>query len=417
MKNVPVISVLLLIAQLASSQTAVGDWVFSDISTTAGGLFSLNPSTGAVSPIAYGRPTGFFNGVVMAHNNADSAALYAGGLFHLVHISPTGFLSTVSSIGSGQSPNGIDVDQDGSYLCSTSWDNGVYRVGPAPDSNTLLFTIPAILGTLNTLAIDQDTGHILVGVYNSSTADPTAGQVLRADRNSYALSTLAIGLRTISAVGHDTKTGNIVVTTHDPPHVRLIRPSGSVSTLVNDFGRRANGVKLMRETGDIMVAGENRIGTFMPNGEGLVTHTLPTKPIPYSITGIEEHASRKVSGSGRPSAGNRYNVQFSFPRSPGLQYAAALSMSPRPGIVLTDGTRRSIDLAPDLIFFLSVTGQLSPILTGFSGTLNADGRANGTVDILLGFPAGIRFYVSAVALNPTMPSGMETANAWGFTTE
>jgi hypothetical protein len=54
--------------------------------------------------------------------------------------------------------------------------------------------------------------------------------------------------------------------------------------------------------------------------------------------------------------------------------------------------------------------------TGFSGTLSPLGTATGTIAIPNGVPPGIRIFTSAVAVNVGFPSGLDTANTWGFTT-
>lgn len=53
-------------------------------------------------------------------------------------------------------------------------------------------------------------------------------------------------------------------------------------------------------------------------------------------------------------------------------------------------------------------------MTGFAGTLDATGRASGSVLILPGLPVGTRLFATGVALNPAHPLGLDVAPTWGF---
>jgi hypothetical protein len=91
-----------------------------------------------------------------------------------------------------------------------------------------------------------------------------------------------------------------------------------------------------------------------------------------------------------------------------------MSTGLRPGIALPDGRTVNLDFTSPL-FLLSI-GGLPGVNTGFSGTLSPLGTATGTIAIPNGVPPGIRIFTSAVAVNVGFPSGLDTANTWGFTT-
>jgi hypothetical protein len=58
---------------------------------------------------------------------------------------------------------------------------------------------------------------------------------------------------------------------------------------------------------------------------------------------------------------------------------------------------------------------LPGITTGFAGVLDGQGCATGTITLPVGFPAGVRFFVSAVAVGPGAPGGLDTGNTLGLT--
>lgn len=164
-------------------------------------------------------------------------------------------------------------------------------------------------------------------------------------------------------------------------------------------------------TGNLLVC--NTSGTVLlmtPAGVVLTTRAYAGG---HNISGVDLYGSRRVPGSGPVMGGAPYTVDFSFPGLPGASYTAAMSLAQRPGIALPDG--RVINLAIDLLLLISI-GGIPGITTGFAGALDAQARATGTITLPTGFPAGIRFFVSAVALNPGPPGGLETANTLGLTT-
>ena len=77
---------------------------------------------------------------------------------------------------------------------------------------------------------------------------------------------------------------------------------------------------------------------------------------------------------------------------------------------------RVINLAPDALFARSL-GGVPGMTTGFSGTLDATGRARGTITLPAGFRPGVRLFVSAVAVNSALLGGLDSGNSIGATTE
>jgi hypothetical protein len=407
-RRAPVLALLLAAAAPAQILPSPGDWIIGDSSSESGGIFSVSPANGAVLTLAVARPTGFFNWVAMGANNADLAAVRAlPGRFAFVP--PAGGIAWGVSLAGVA--NGFDLDQDGSWLTVTSAADAVWRV--SADGTTATFLLAAPPG-LDGVCVDQDTGDAILAIF----APWPNGALLRLSRATGALTTIASGLGRVSAVDHCAQDGTFYLSRHDSGEVLNVSPGGSVTTVHVGWPagvRSASCLKVVDETGELLVGG---LVSSLPGRVALLSRTglvLAFQDLPLYLhpTGVELYGSRKVSGLGTFAAGRPYTVSFSFPRSAGRPYVAALSTGLRPGLALPDG--RTINLAPDALLARSL-GGLPGITTGFAGILDAGGRAAGTITPPAGFPAGVRLFVSAVALNPAFPGGLDTANTLGATT-
>jgi len=379
-----------------------GSWIIGDLSASVGGILRVDPASGALTTVVAGRPATFFNWVILGGDNRSLLGNASTPLFHLLNVTLSGALTTVGAIGAAPSPNGADLDQDGSIVASTSAANGLHRV--VPGVSVPIVTTPA---TLNNVCIDQDTGDYVLGIFS-------AGQLLRVNRLTSAISTIAVGLGSVSGVDFEPQTGTFVVSTFTGPVVRRVTPAGVISP-VSATPAGANAVKVDDETGNLLVGGGITLTNMTPAGVVLTSHAL-VGPAGLSISATEIAGSRKVSGSGPALPGSAYSYNFSFPASPGAGYVAAASTGLRPGIPLGDGTGRVINLDVTSPLLPLSIGGIPGLTTGFSGVLSTTGGATGTLLIPLGFPPGIRVFVSAVALNGSMPTGLDTANTWAFTT-
>jgi hypothetical protein len=335
---------------------------------------------------------------MMARDNTDVAALYSFGRRDVVHVTPTGLLTSIGTVGTG--PNAIDLDQDGNYLVTTDT-NGLFRVDPVNSGATSLMALPGP-GAVGASAIDQENGDLLFGT--------SFGGLFRMNRTNQAITSLGGYGGSILAIDFEPRTGEYLIVTQGSPTVTRRVARNGLSTTVTNTPYFANALKVDDETGNLLIAGQNAIAHVTPGG-GLITSL---GGMPFNATGVETYGSRKVAGHGPATAGSTYTVQFAFPRSANQVYYAAMSTGLRPGVSLPDGRVINLDITSPL-FPISI-GGLPGITTGFSGFLNPGGQATGTIAIPPTFPAGIRIFVSALALNPFLPLGLDTANTIGFTT-
>jgi hypothetical protein len=396
------IATLLCAASPLAAQSQPGDWVFTDLNNAT--LWRLDPANGAITAL----PTalaGVLNACTMGADNRDVvvAAFGTSTLHHLYAVAPSGAATLLGPVGNPPStngPNAIDLDQDGTWVCSEASTNAIWRVDPVTRTSSLLMSTAAYA---NALCIDQDTGDYVAGVYG-------AGTLLRFDRRTRVPTLLASGLGNLSGVDFEPSTGSFVVTTFSSPQVRRVARTGGVTTLFTLTN--ANAVKVDDETGNLLVASGtvqavNTIVLRAADGTPLRSWSAGNR----TPTGVELYGSRKVSGFGPALPGTTYTIELAFPRSPSAGYVVLLSVGLRPGIPLNDGTGRRIHVDANTLHI----GDLPGFTNGFVGTLDAGGRTRATIALPAWFPANVRLFVTAVAANGALGRGFDTANTWAFT--
>jgi len=408
-----VLLAIALLATIATGQPNPGDWILSDASVSAtGGLLRVNPTSGAFSLVYNVRPNGYFNGVMMGINNQDHAILWSGGPYHAAHVSPAGVLTTLGPVGMGpfsDSPNGIEADQDGNYVCTTAQSNGFYRIDSTTGASTSLLSVPGVNFGLTASTIDQDTGNYVFGF--------STGGLFSMDRRTNVMTSIGGAGSSIGAVDFEPRTGDYVVVSPGnlfaSSYVRRITRAGVTSTLLVGSVGQYNAVKVEDDTGNLLVAGSDNARLVDRTGAPIRTFTGLGG---VYASGAEIYGSRKVAGAGPATPASTYAIYFSFPQSPGAVYVAALSLGLRPGIPMPPPDNRMLNLDfTSPLFGLSI-GGIPGITTGFLGTLDPFGRASGSLLIPSPFTAGIRIFCAAVAVNPAFPTSLDLGNTWAFTT-
>lgn len=402
-RRLSILAVLVLVVAPASAQLLPGDWILANYGFTNPGLHKITPSTGLVQPIVPGG--GYYPASVMM--DLDNFNLLAASGATLDTVTPSGIVAqgapTSNGFGGQTAP-----DQDGSLLCAEGY--GLYRLDQNLQSEDWVWS--GLYAFLKGVCIDGDTGDYIIVGEHGYFAD---GRVTRIHRTTGASTIIAAGLGPVQSIDFDPITGDFLVANGDPlaPILRVGR-NGSVGAMGSFVVPSAAGaVRVAPETGNLLVVGPSAARLVTPLG-ATITNVPLVPPMDYP-GGVEIYGSRKISGFGPATAGTDYFVRFSFPGCAGQNFLGAMSTAQRPGIPMNDGSGRVVSLRADWLFNATV-GGIPGLLDGFSGVLDANGAATGVVHIPAGFPAGVRFFVSAVAVQPSAPSGIETANTWGFTT-
>lgn len=379
-----------LLSLPAFAQAAPGGWLIADAGAGSPGLFRMQPTTGVMTPIA----TGLYYypaSVIMAADNSHLLAADIG----------TSSLEVVAAGGTrvpnavfGSTPGQLALDQDGTVLCAANY--GAERVDLATATSTPYWS--SIRQFLFGVCLDGDTGDAMfAGFYYL-----IDGRLNRVNRRTGVGTMLANGLGPVSSCDFDPLTGDFLVTNGDAisPLLRVFR-NGTVASMGMYVPAGANAVRIDPETGNILVAGQSLIRLLAPSGALLRSWPLPAGA---AVTGLEFSGSRKVSGHGPATAGSSYTLDYSFPGAANGFYIGLFALSMRPGLPLNDGTGRVVSLGANTL------------LTAFSGSLDANGRASRALAIPPGLPADVRIFASAVVLDPSAPSGVLTANTFGFST-
>jgi hypothetical protein len=385
-----------------------GDYIVTASGGAFAGLLCIDPTTRTVTsltPDAYPRSV---TRCAMAFSNRNVRFLHWWlGVNLLVEMRPDGTISGATALPLTHFGSDLALDQDGSYLVSGSGQgqfNELYRV-QFGQVTTIVNRAPIYL---NAMTVDGDTGDYVLGIN-------TGGSLLRVDRRTLAMSTISVGipLYNLTSVDFDAITGNFVVGTYDSPHVRVVDRSGRVVSTLDCPILQVMKVKVDSEGANYFcVGGDGWIVELARDGTIVRSLQFPG----YFFNGIEMYGSLKVSGIGPARPGTVYTLQFSFPATgQGRPYVAALSLGgTRRGFLLPHG--RVIKINPDPLFWYTAQcGDIPGITQGLRGTLLSGGYASANVSIPASIPPATRIWATAVALNGQMPSGLDTANTWGFT--
>jgi hypothetical protein len=156
------------------------------------------------------------------------------------------------------------------------------------------------------------------------------------------------------------------------------------------------------------------------NGE-IVVGTSPVRRIDMTGAVLATYSGVPTTNSGmcfdkernllsvRATPPNRWRFFLNFPGESGNSYAMALSTTGfTPGIPVDT---RFIQLVPDFITVLSISGGLFPLLQNNVGVLDANDNGVATLDLSAfgtGPLTGFRLWATAVTLNGAAPSGIQT---------
>jgi len=122
-----------------------------------------------------------------------------------------------------------------------------------------------------------------------------------------------------------------------------------------------------------------------------------------------------LTGSGSGAPGTDIDFKLSAPGDAGLAYQMASSFGNGPIPIDT----RKLELSPDSLLVLSVSGVLPLIFKNYAGVLDASGAATAKLSIPnLPVLKGVRIYTAFVTLKATAPSGIASiSNTFLFTVQ
>ena len=124
-------------------------------------------------------------------------------------------------------------------------------------------------------------------------------------------------------------------------------------------------------------------------------------------------AWKELVGSGSSAPGGQVNLSLTATGDAGLVYQLGSSFGNGPIMIDT----RRLELSPDPLLFLSVSGAAPWVFQNYSGVLDAQGQAMAAIQIP-NLPAlkNLRIYTAFVTLTASAPSGIASiSNTMMFT--
>jgi len=380
---------LLIFAEAPAAQVKEGDLVLTASSGTTGLFYTTWP--GPLKAISSGVT---LNAVKMVFGNLYVYAIgtNTGNVYRFYQ---TGAVATVST-NTPSGGAGIGLDQDGSAMVVNYSNYKFYRVIGNPASEWM--TLSSSYGRPNAICRDGNTGDWIVGTVSGI----GTGRLVRINRQTKSVYTLSSTIGAVYGVDWIPQTGEFVVACMrgTRQYVSWVTSSGSLrySFLLS----YVNCVTVNQKTGQVFAAtSQGRVNEYTYGGKYIRYRSYGTS---YLFTGIDVWGDQNVSVSASTSR-KTVQVYLKFARSPGMPYVVALSFAPRPGLPLTTNTW--LNLNPDALFFLTLGGKLPYFTHRFAGKLSSSGYSGAYFVMPY---SGARVYVSAAAINPAFPAGIDIGN-------
>lgn len=367
-------------------------------------LHGMNPTTGA--PLWSAAFSWFIPAIAVDNDNrhlllaGQIPAKTSDGLLRWDPVT-RGAPTTVWAGAPLQTPDRVEVDQDGDYLVSSGAANGsgpswLHKVRSDGSSISTVRQFPAG-SRITAHLVDRASGDWLFAVGSPS-------QLMVVDRVTGTTTTvLSLGQRSVVDMVQDPRT----------PTVYLGSGPGGLLTF-NPIARQVSffalGASPTAITADRAPAQDGGV-VYSFSQHGYTRFSGSGTDLGFVLLNRRSHAAtfdqgRNLASVLRQSPNDR-DVRISFPSQAGKAFIFALGAAGfHPGLPLPDG--RVIPLNPDGLVQASVAGQLAPILVGNIGVLDAAGRA--TVRFNAN-PLGnavrhVRVWGAVVTLDPAAPFGI-----------
>ena len=396
MKRSLLLTLLVAVAIVAaagssSAQPKQGDLVMCELGFTAGGgLFYKTWPSGAVGTFG---PKLTMATVKVKHGN--SYVLASGGSSgNIYRFDKNGVQFTLTTLTTRCDAIGVDQEYD-AHILADYGGNQLWRLSGS--SATMWATLPTTYGPCNALCRDGNTGDWIVGTFNG-----TSSRLLRVSRTTKSVSAWTTLTTGIYGVDWIPQTGEFVVAMSG--RVSFVRSNGSIRSTTSVASAVFNSVTVDHKTGRVFAGTNNGYVYEWTHTGSYVRRVLVRSGA--NISGIDIWDDQNLSIALYGSGSSTYaRAQLKFADSPSRSYYVALSTAPYPGINL--GASGWVNLKPDSLFFVTVGGGLPYFTSGFSGILGSTGTAYAR----WGMPyTPVRVYVTAVAVNPAKPGGIDMGN-------
>ncbi len=389
-----------VIAGTAAAQPVPGH---AYLLTSSTGLYAIDHATRQLTTlVSTPKSQTRFNEITMNTGNTAAAMSFYGvaGPQVLSWAPQTGLTSIVGAMPSAPGP--LDVDQDGRLLICGS-PNVLYKTQGLLNNSVATISSGFPGSGVSALCIDDDTGDYFVAITNVSQTDR---HVLHIDRRNGAFSTFIANSGLIRALAHDQATGRFIAIASDAPELRVYDRAGRmIASRVLDT---ASGLDQDDVTGHIHVATGDSVFVFdrtlaQLDRYGPYPQVFFTDLVVWGGRTVGPASSIIHSGGKR---GAKYAIQGRFPDSPNCAYACGINVSGlRPGIPMRDG--RTINIAPDALFFATVAGSVPLYTSRFVGMTDANGAFQASFIVPMLSTTASLVCATAGVVNPQAPSGLD----------
>jgi hypothetical protein len=290
----------------------------------------------------------------------------------------------------------LALDQDGSCMV-VNYRTALLERITGSSAATWLALSASTHGRPNAICRDGNTGDWIVGTIK----DGSNGYLLRINRSTKSISTLR-NLGPVYGVDWIPQTGEFVAAraVGSTQYLTWVSSTGSIRRSIKLPA--PNCVTVCQKTGRVFTAtSRGRVYGYTYAGASLGYRYYGVN---RTFTGIDCYQDENVTTTTYTTS-KTVRVHLRFWDSPGRQYFVALSLSPRNGIRLS--TDNWINVRPDTLFFMTVGGGLHYFTSRFVGTLSSSGY--GYAYFVMPY-TGTPIYVTAVAVNPTKPDGLDVGN-------
>jgi hypothetical protein len=180
-------------------------------------------------------------------------------------------------------------------------------------------------------------------------------------------------------------------------------PNGTITSVNGGLAYdRMNTIEVM-QTGLLLVGSRHNL--FEMDTSGSIIRTLPFQVDRlHAATGATVYGNNRLQldTSAGTSPGSIIGIRISVrhPEAPGSTYVLAPSLYMRPSSLLPNG--ELVDLFPDSLTLVAMTGLLNSVFVNFFSTLDANGNASAQIRVPASMQPGmnLRLFIAGVVLRP-----------------
>ncbi len=393
-------------------------------------LFSVDTKNGVVTTL-FNDPQGNFLGLGMDSDNVGYVVAYEGksvaGLHFLAQKgASTSIVQTERKLNPEAKFNCVNLTSEGAWVVGTGIAQGAGRIRSLIPGDGSFHDIDNFPGyEVSCFLIERTRARFILALNGQDGVVCSYDPYIISSR-----SILASGLGRITDLIQDPDSGGYLVSTRDKKAPILYVGAQSRDSVVKTFtfpislfptgtGVDALALDTRNDSGgkrNLWVLVSDRLYRIewqaatrtLVFPSPVIKYTLPTKqPTAMIMEGDRDF----LLTSNKPDK-KKPEAILSLRLGPLFKdqtYYLGASLAVQPGIVLARG--RMINLAPDPLFFMSLTGQLPMMFEEFTGSTGPTGEVTGRITGPKGWERvlkGLPIYIAGIVIDPAVPGRVRT---------